>query len=176
MAGRLLASAYSTPGRHAYGCNNTLIPTSRSARLAAFPPYPASVDPASLAHVLHLRPVLAALPGHRWPRGRHADAFSPGELRPSIAMYPHIPCAKEVSGLIGVARNLAHRLATGRRQFHDRPGMSQIDFKIGSGRRIFGAPVHQAHHAAFSSEVRRTSALSSASLAILPPLIGSSRR
>ena len=49
--------------------------------------------------------------------------------------------------------------------------MSQVDFKIGSGRRIFGLLFHHAHRAAFFGEVRRTSALSSAPLAILLPLI-----
>ena len=143
-------------------------PTGQSVRLAAFPPHPASVDPASLAHVLHLRPSVSSPQRPQMATGtQKLSENGPGESRPSISnIPPHTMRKRSIEAHRCRSQSRSQVGHAGRRQFHDRPGMSQVDYKLGAGRRSFGAPAHQAHHAAFASEVRRTSARSAAPLAI----------
>ena len=165
------ATSRATFGLPVLSCARSMhpTPTGQSVRLAAFPPHPASVDPASLAHVLHLRPSVSSPQRPQMATGtQKLSENGPGESRPSISnIPPHTMRKRHIRAHRCRSQSRSQVGHAGRRQFHDRPGMSQVDFKIGSGRRIFGAPVQQAHHAAFSSEVRRTSARSSAPLAML---------
>ena len=82
---------------------SALRPSHRTPQASTPPPSPMSCTCALAS---------AAPFGHRWPRGRRSFQRMARESRgPPSAIDPHIPCAKDISGLIGVARNLAHRLA-----------------------------------------------------------------
>ena len=165
------ATSRATFGLPVLSCARSMhpTPTGQSVRLAAFPPHPASVDPASLAHVLHLRPSVSSPQRPQMATGtQKLSENGPGESRPSISNIPPHTMRKRSSE--------AHRCRSqsrsqfghaGRRQFHDRPGMSQGDFKIVAGRRLFGHPHRRRHGAATLSEVRRLSAVPSAPLSIL---------
>ena len=148
-------------------------PTSRSARLAAFPSSPASGDPAAPAHVLHLRPSVSS---HHWPQ----TATGQQQLCQNGSRESRPPISNTIPHSMRKRSNEAHRCRSqsrsqvgrpGRRQFPGRPGVSEVDFIFGSGRRIFGVPLHQAQGAAFLSEVRCTGAPSSSPHAIFLPYI-----
>ena len=82
---------------------SALRPSHRTPQASTPPPSPMSCTCALAS---------AAPFGHRWPRGRRSFQRTARESRgPPSAISPHIPCAKEVVRLIGVARNLAHSLA-----------------------------------------------------------------
>ena len=91
-----------------------------------------------------------------------------GECREPISNAPPdtMPFCNPIFSKL-ISRFDSHSRAGRRPDFSWRPKNGQVDFKIFLGRRVFGLLFHHAHCAAFSREVRRTSALSSAPLAIL---------
>ena len=95
-----------------------------------------------------------------------------GECREPISNNPPdtMPFCNPIFSKL-ISRFDSHSRAGRRPDFSWRPKNGQVDFKIFLGRRVFGLLFHHAHCAAFSREVRRTSALSSAPLAILLTLI-----
>ena len=171
----VLCDSRATFGLPVLSCARSMhpTPTGQSVRLAAFPPHPASVDPASLAHVLHLRPSVSSPQRPQMATGtQKLSENGPGESRPSISnIPPHTMRKRSIEAHRCRSQSRSQVGHAGRRQFHDRPGMSQGDFKIVAGRRLFGHPHRRRHGAAALSEVRCLSAVPSAPLSILLPQI-----
>ena len=166
----MLSTAFGLPmlsGAHAM----SPAPTSRSVRLAAFPPPTASGDPAARAHVLHLRPSVSSHHGPQTATGQQQLCqHGSGESRPPISnSIPHTMRKRSDEAHRCRSQSRSQVGRPGRRQFPGRPGVSEVDFIFGSGRRIFSVPLHQAQGAAFLSEVRCTGAPSSSPHAIFLP-------